>query len=273
MTLQSFDDFAIDLFWYQYTHSIVYSDWINNLFQDGFTIDSIEDIPFMPISAFKNNVVMSGVFSAEKIFTSSGTSGSLVSSHYIKDESLYHTNSKLGFESHYGDVAKYCFLALLPSYMEREGSSLISMIEYFISLSSYDESGFYLYNHDELKEKLRICKAKNMPTILFGVSFALLDFVATHNIDFPNLIIMETGGMKGRRAEITRSTLHNQIQIGFNTQKVHSEYGMTELLSQSYSLGDGIFLPATTVKMSTKEVTDPLTTTINNTSGILNVID
>jgi hypothetical protein len=196
------------------------------------------------------------------------------SRHYIKDIDFYKTLSINIFESFYGSIEQYCLLALLPSYLEREGSSLIYMIEAFIQKSAYPQSGFFLNEYAVLNKILKENKVQNIPTILWGVSFALLDFVEKYTIDFPELIIFETGGMKGRRKEMIREELHNDIKNGFNTQVVHSEYGMTELLSQAYSKGEGIFQPAHSMRVIARDVNDPLSILPpNGKLGVLNVID
>jgi hypothetical protein len=187
---------------------------------------------------------------------------------------FYKTLCHQGFEQFYGKVENYCFLGLLPSYLEREGSSLIVMVDDFIKKSKYPQSGFFLYNHEALCHILVKNKAKNIPTVLFGVSFALLDFVEQFQLNFPELIIMETGGMKGRRREMIREELHETIQNGFGTTAIHSEYGMTELMSQGYSKGFGRFESSATMKILLRDVNDPLSILPNSGRlGVLNVID
>ena len=204
----------------------------------------------------------------------SGTTGLVTSSHYNRDVAFYKALCHKGFEQFYGKVDDYCFLGLLPSYLEREGSSLIVMVDDFNKKSNYPQSGFFLYNHEELCHILVKNKEKNIPTVLFGVSFALLDFVEQFQLDFPELIIMETGGMKGRRREMIREELHETIQNGFGTSAIHSEYGMTELMSQGYSKGFGRFESSATIKILSRDVNDPLSILPNSGRlGVLNVID
>ncbi|MDF1698160.1 MAG: acyl transferase [Saprospiraceae bacterium] len=268
-----FERVAIQVFHYQYQHNAIYRSWVDNLQVVPSEVTTLNYIPFLPISAFKSHKLHCELKEEMVIFTSSGTSGSTPSSHYVFDLDLYLQNAQRIFESFYGPVKEYCFLALLPSYLERSGSSLIAMVDHFIQQSEYKESGFYLYNHDELKSTLEHCKRQSIPTVLFGVSFALLDFIEEHALSFPELLIIETGGMKGRKKEITRQQLHDQISNGFGVDQVHSEYGMTELFSQAYSKGDGVFYVGSTMHVVVKEITDPLTIAKNGATGIVNVID
>ncbi|MEM9548422.1 MAG: acyl transferase [Bacteroidota bacterium] len=268
-----FEFAALNLFRYQYKHNIVYQNWVDNLDVRIDDINSLEKIPFLPISAFKTHKLHCELKKQEQIFESSGTTGLVPSKHYVFDPSLYLNVAKLIFESIYGKVNSYCFLALLPSYLERSGSSLVAMVDSFIAQSDYEESGFYLYDHEALYTKLQKCKKKGVPTILFGVSFALLDFNAAYSIDFPELIVIETGGMKGRKKEITRAELHHQISKGFGVAYIHSEYGMTELFSQAYSQKDGVYSPGYTMKVLVKDATDPLELLQHGKSGIVNIID
>jgi len=268
-----FEYSAIQLFQYQYNHNLIYQSWVNNLGLDPVNIKTIGDIPFLPISAFKSNVLHCELTNEETIFLSSGTTGMTPSKHFVYDLSLYLNNARLIFESFYGAVENYCFLALLPSYLERKGSSLVAMIDFFINKSKYEESGFYLYDHESLLKQLEQCRDQQIPTILFGVSYALLDFCEDRSISFPNLIIIETGGMKGRKKEITRDKLHDQIASGFNVQSVHSEYGMTELFSQAYSSQNGIYYPGKTMKVFIKDITDPAHHVDSGRSGVINIID
>ena len=179
----------------------------------------------------------------------------------------------MGFEAFYGAVADYCVLGLLPSYLERSGSSLIAMVDHFIQLSKHPKSGFFLYDHAALADVLRQCQKTQQPTLLIGVSFALLDFAEQYSLDLSRITIMETGGMKGRRKEITRQVLHTILQDAFQVDVIHSEYGMTELLSQGYSKGKGIFYPTPTMKVLAREITDPFAVQKNNKTGVLNIID
>lgn len=272
-SVAEFDALALRLFQYQYRHNEVYRHWVDALQVDIEQISAVEHIPFLPISAFKTYKLRCEKEDEELIFTSSGTTGSTPSRHYVYDLGLYLSTAREIFESFYGRVEDYCFLALLPSYLERSGSSLVAMVDSFIQASSYSSSGFYLYDHDKLYKALEKCKSRNMPTILFGVSFALLDFVEEYEVDFRDLIIMETGGMKGRKKELTREELHNRIAQGFGVQWVHSEYGMTELFSQAYSKGTGVYQPGRSMKVVIKDPSDPLVELENGRTGIINIID
>ena len=268
-----FDKIALQVFNYQYKYNTIYQNWVDSLDVNPNQVVSVQEIPFLPISAFKNYRVQTGQGKEEMIFTSSGTTGAIPSKHYVWDQGLYLENSKRIFESFYGATENYCFLALLPSYLERSGSSLVAMVDHFIQLSQYDSSGFYLYNHDDLYRQLMMNQAKNIPTILFGVSFALIDFVAERKIAFPELIIIETGGMKGRKKELTREELHKSLADGFGVASIHSEYGMTELFSQAYSKKSGVYTCGATMKVIIKDISDPLEEVEDGKTGIVNVID
>jgi phenylacetate-coenzyme A ligase PaaK-like adenylate-forming protein len=269
-----FDDLALEVFNYQYKYNAFYQRYCSLIGKEITKISAVEDIPFLPIQFFKNQKIQTGSWTPEMLFTSSGTTGLVTSTHYIKDVAFYKTLCQQGFEQFYSKVEDFCFLGLLPSYLEREGSSLIVMVDDFIKKSKYPQSGFFLYNHAELCHILVKNKENNIPTVLFGVSFALLDFAEQFSINFPELIIMETGGMKGRRREMIREELHETIQKGFGTSVIHSEYGMTELMSQGYSKGFGRFESSATMKILSRDVNDPLSILTNSGRlGVLNVID
>jgi hypothetical protein len=270
----NFDDLALEVFAYQYKYNAFYQRYCSLIGKEISKISSIKDIPFLPIQFFKNQKIQTESWTPETVFTSSGTTGLVTSFHYIRDVAFYKALCQKGFEAFYGNVDNYCFLGLLPSYLERGGSSLIVMVDDFIQKSKYPQSGFFLYNHEELCQILVKNKEKNIPTVLFGVSFALLDFMEQFQLDFPELIIMETGGMKGRRREMIREELHQTIQNGFGTAAIHSEYGMTELMSQGYSKGFGRFESSATMKILSRDVNDPLSILPNSGRlGVLNVID
>ena len=237
-------------------------------------INHLSEIPFLPIQFFKNNVIKTGIWNEEFIFTSSGTTGITTSQHFVRELNFYNQLTINGFEGFYGSITEYCVLGLLPAYLERSGSSLVTMVDDFIKRSPYSQSGFFLYNYDKLNEVLLKNKESNIPTLLIGVSFALLDFVEKYPMDFPELIVMETGGMKGRRREMIRAELHHEIKNGFNTQVVHSEYGMTELLSQGYSKGHGVYQATPSLKVLTRDMNDPLSILPNiGRLGVINLID
>jgi hypothetical protein len=272
-TDKTFNDLALAVFEYQYKYNAFYQRYCSLIGKDLSKISQIFDIPFLPIQFYKNNIIKTNNWKEEIIFSSSGTTGSTTSQHFVRDLEFYKTVARQGFEHFYGSVENYCVLGLLPSYLERSGSSLIAMTDDFINHSQYPNSGFFLYDYQKLHQILIKNKAENIPTLLIGVSFALLDFVEQYQIDFPDIIVMETGGMKGRRRELIRAELHNDIKKGFNTYHIHSEYGMTELLSQGYSKGAGIFKPIPTLKVLSRELNDPLSLMHNERLGVINVID
>lgn len=269
----NFDEIALKLFQFQAVQNPIYKQFLQLLAIDVNTIKKVEEIPFMPISFFKSHDIKSGNWEKEVIFTSSGTTGMTTSKHPVKDLSWYTNNCRSNFAEVYGPPKDYCFLALLPAYLEREGSSLIYMVDDFIQQSKYSESGFFLNDIDELLEVLSVCIDKNIPTVLLGVSFALWDLAEQNPRDLKNVIIMETGGMKGRRKEITRNQLHQIFKKAFKVENIHSEYGMTELLSQAYSTGNGIFKPSNTMKVSTREINDPFAQGELTKTGLINIID
>lgn len=264
----TFNNVANEIFEYQASNNIIFKEYLSNLKHK-----TNEGLKFLPISAFKNKKVITGDWQSEDYFESSGTTGSVNSKHYYQDINPYLENCVEGFEKVYGKVKDYCVLALLPHYLERQNSSLIAMVNDFILKSTYNQSGFFLDEVEQLVEILNYNQHKNIPTILFGVSFALKDFAEKNSLHFPGLNIIETGGMKGRQEEITREQLHSIIKKGFGTDTIHSEYGMTELFSQAYSIGQERFYPAPTMKILIKEITDPITNEKNNKTGIINIID
>lgn len=274
VSASAFDDLALEVFHFQYKYNAFYREYCSLIGKDSANISKISDIPFLPIPFFKNNILKTGDWHTQTIFSSSGTTGAVTSAHHVRDIEFYKQIARQGFEQHYGSISDYCILGLLPSYLERKGSSLVAMVDDFIDLSNYNQSGFFLNNLDKLFETLSYNKQHLIPTLLIGVSFALLDFVEQYQLDFPDLIIMETGGMKGRRREMIREELHNDIKQGFNTQHIHSEYGMTELFSQGYSKKEGIFHPIASLKILGREINDPLSISVpNGRLSALNIID
>ncbi len=270
---ENFNELALEIFRWQAAWNPLYRQFLELLQVQPDEIDSIGEIPFLPISFFKNKTIKTGLWKAETVFESSGTSGQITSRHEVRSTAWYEENTVRGFGHFYGHPSGYCFLALLPSYLERGGSSLVLMADHFIQTSSFAESGFFLNDHAMLARLLNELKAKTIPTVLIGVSFGLLDFVEQYQIDFPDLIVMETGGMKGRRKEITRMELHELIRKGFNINHVHSEYGMTELFSQAYSKKDGLFRTSPTMKILIRDVTDPFCILPERRHGAINIID
>ncbi|MDR2562842.1 MAG: acyltransferase [Prevotellaceae bacterium] len=262
---------ALDCFRYQAARCYVYKRYIELLDVNPDEVTTIDGIPFLPIEFFKTSKIYSAESPPEAVFTSSGTGGE-VSRHYVADLEIYRRSYIEGFRLRFGCVSQYAVLALLPSYLEREGSSLIEMVSGFIALSQCELSGFYLNNHEELYHALLRLKEIGQKTLLIGVSFALLDFAERYTLDFPELVVMETGGMKGRRREITRDELHDEIRRTFGLAQVHSEYGMTELLSQAYSVG-GRFRTPPWMRISMRDPHDPFRQVKHGATGGINVID
>ncbi|MCA4810661.1 acyl transferase [Empedobacter stercoris] len=275
-SIQSEEDFqnvTLEVFRYQAQENEVYKNFLNFLNVDYSTVKHTNEIPFLPIQFFKKYNLISGNRAVEKVFTSSGTTGMSTSKHLVTDLALYHYSLEKCFEQFYGPLSDYTIFALLPSYLERTGSSLIDMVEYWIEKSGSDKSGFYLYNHDELYENLIAHEKTGKKAILIGVSFALLDFVENYKMKLKHTIVMETGGMKGRKKEITREELHTILKDGFGTNEIHSEYGMTELLSQGYSRGDLTFKSPNWMRIMIRETEDPLSYVEQGKTGGVNVID
>ena len=270
---KDFNDLALKVFKHQFESNSVYRSFCDLLYKHPTDITSINDIPFLPIEFFKTHQVISTTKRPEIIFTSSGTTNTLTSKHLVSDLSIYKESYIKGFEHFYGKIEDYVILALLPSYSERDGSSLIYMVNDLIARSNHSESGFYLYNLDDLAITLNKLNQENQKTLLIGVSFALLDLIERHQFQLNNTIIMETGGMKGKRKEIIREELHQILKKGFGVTTIHSEYGMTELLSQAYSEGNGIFKCVPWMKVLTRDTEDALTTQIVGKTGGLNIID
>lgn len=270
---KAFQAQALATFKFQAVNCQVYKEYIYHLKIDVNQVLDIEQIPFLPIGFFKTHSVLSSQKPIEITFSSSGTTGMVQSSHHVTDVSLYEQSYLQAFEQFYGKVSDYCFLALLPSYQQRSGSSLIYMVNDLIEKSTHPQSGYFLYNHDDLLHTLTDLKKKNQPTVLIGVTYALLDFIENFDLHFPELIVMETGGMKGKRKEMVREELHEQLTRGFGVPAIHSEYGMTELLSQAYSLGEGVFQCPGWMKILVRDTNDPLTLIAQGKTGGINVID
>jgi len=268
-----FDAIAMDVFKFQFKHNKVYRSFCDLLYKHPSDIKEVSDIPFLPIQFFKSRKVLSSNLPIEKTFSSSGTTGSITSKHLVTDLNLYEKSYLKAFRHFYGNIEDYVVLALLPSYLERDGSSLIYMVNDLIEKSKQPESGFYLNNHNELVDTLKSLEVKQQKTLLIGVSFALLDVVEKFQLNLKHTVIMETGGMKGRRKEMIRQELHQTLQAGFGVQEIHSEYGMTELLSQAYSKGNGVFQCPPWMKILTRDTEDALTIQTANKTGGINVID
>ena len=272
-TEAEFNALALRVFKFQFENNPVYRSFCDLLYKHPSDIIKIEDIPFLPIQFFKSHQVLSSSEDIKKTFTSSGTTGSAISKHYITDLSVYEDSFNKGFNTFYGNIEDFVVLALLPSYLEREGSSLIYMVDRLIKDSNHPESGFYLDNFTALSETLKRLDAKGKKVLLIGVSFALLDLVEAHTFNLNNTIIMETGGMKGRRKELIREELHSILKNGFGVNAIHSEYGMTELLSQAYSQGNGVFNYPNWMRIITRDTEDALTIQKKEKTGGINVID
>ncbi len=270
---QDFNKVALEIFRFQHANNLVYRKFSDLLKIDLKQVDRIEKIPFLPIDLFKSHTILSSEETIQKTFTSSGTTGSMTSKHHVTDLAIYEESFNLGFEKFYGDIKEYVVLALLPSYLERDGSSLIYMAQHLIEKSAHPDSGFYLNNLSELKEKLISLDNNGQKVLLIGVSFALLDLVEGFQFQLKNTIVMETGGMKGRRKEMIREELHGILKKGFGVASIHSEYGMTELLSQAYSTGNGVFDCPPWMKILIRDPEDAQSYLGNNSSGGINVID
>lgn len=269
----NFVDETLKVFEYQYLNNPIYNHFCKLLNITPKNVSCLDDIPFLPISFFKTHEVKTTNFKEEIIFTSSGTTGSTTSQHFVKDIALYEKSFETCFELFYGMPEKYCILGLLPSYLERKGSSLIYMTQKLIEKSKHPNSGFYLHNIDELVQQLLILEKQQQPTLLIGVSFALLDLFEKYQLELKHTNIMETGGMKGKRKELTREELHQYIKKKSGVKAVHSEYGMTELLSQAYAKNDGIYSAPPWMKILIKDINDPFETLPYNKTGAINVID
>lgn len=267
-----FEELALEVFQFQAKHVSIYKDYLSLLKIAPESIIDYKKIPFLPISFFKTHEVIVEGFSPEIIFSSSGTTGQKTSKHLVADKNAYIHHSLALFEEHYGTLSDWCVMALLPSYLERTGSSLVLMAEAMIE-KALPSSGFFLHNHDELAHQLLENEANGTKTLLLGVTFGLLDFAENHPLQLRHTTIMETGGMKGRREEMTRDQVHHLLQNAFGSQSIHSEYGMTELLSQAYSNGKGLFSPNRTLQVLLRDTTDPLSASPNGKTGGINIID
>ena len=266
----NFNQKAIEIFKFQYNNNSVYSQYCDLINVDVKSIREIKDIPFLPIQFFKNYTV-SSYHKHTHSFKSSGTGGKR-SVHYIKDINIYIQSFTQCFEKNFGSINNTVFLGLLPSYIEQGNSSLIYMVDYLIQKSNRKESGFYLNDYKKLYELILKLEKSEKKIILIGVSYALLDFIENFSLNTENLIIIETGGMKGRRKEITREELHDKLKKGFNSNNIKSEYGMTELLSQAYSNTNGIFKSPSWLKVLARDINNPLSVNLQG-KGALNFID
>lgn len=268
-----FNTLALRVFKFQYEANAVYQKFCKLLDKHPSNVNSLRDIPFIPIEFFKSHDILSSKEPIVKTFTSSGTTGSRTSKHFITDLTIYEDSFNIAFQEFYGNPEDYAILALLPSYLERDGSSLIYMANNLIADSKHPKSGFYLHNLEDLAQTLKALDASGQKTLLIGVSFALLDLVDAYSFQLENTIVMETGGMKGRRKEMIREELHEILSKGFGVNNIHSEYGMTELLSQAYSNGQGVFNCPKHMKILIRDPEDALTYLTKGKTGGINVID
>lgn len=268
-----FRSHALTVFRHQAANVKVYSEFLRAIGVDPSSVNCWEDIPYLPIELFKTHRVIDREGPVTLEFRSSGTTGQDVSRHAVADPRLYDTSFLRAFERFYGHPSGYCFLALLPSYLEREGSSLVYMTEKLIRLSGHQDSGFYLYDHASLAAVMRKLTEAGQPVILLGVTYALIDLAQTFPGTYPGLIVMETGGMKGRRKEITREELQKELCSLLGVERIHSEYGMTELFSQAYSSGDGRFQCPPWMRVRIREADDPFSQAPAGRTGGINITD
>jgi len=272
-TEQEFSTVALQIFKHQFENNKVFRSFCDLLYKHPSDVKRLEDIPFLPIQFFKTHSVVSSKNRIQQRFISSGTTGSITSKHYITDLEIYKQSFRKAFRCFYGNIEDYVVLALLPSYLERENSSLVYMVNDMITQSTQLESGFYLNDLDEVKEVLIKLDRRSKKVLLLGVSFALLDLVERFQFNLKNTVIMETGGMKGRRKELIREDLHQKLKKGFGVEGIHSEYGMTELLSQAYSKGNSVFKTPAWMKVLTRDTEDALTIQNKGKTGGINIID
>ena len=267
-----FEQLALEVFKFQYNNNAIYQQYVNALSIVGSNVRSVEQIPFLPIRFFKTAEIKTTVFEPEAVFESSGTTQTVNSRHYVKDLNIYRRSFLQAWERFYGPVQDWCVIGLLPAYLERQNSSLVVMVNEMIKLSQHAHSGFYLYEHEKLASVLQELEKQGQKTILIGVTFALLDFAEQYPMPLQHTVVMETGGMKGRRREMTREEVHLLLNTAFETHAIHSEYGMTELLSQAYSYGNGIFNCPPWMKVLVRQDDDPLDVRVSG-SGVINIID
>ena len=277
--LDNFNGLALALFNYQYQNNTIYRQFCDSLQINAAAINSIKKIPFLPISFFKTHAVKTGEFETDTVFESSGTTQTITSKHFVKDIELCRKSFNTCFEKFYGHPQNKCILGLLPAYLERKNSSLVMMVDELIKAGNNPLSGFYLYDHEKLHRTILHNELLKLPTLLIGVTYALLDFAEAYPMQLRHTIVMETGGMKGRREEMTRQEVHAVLQKQLDISLVHSEYGMTELLSQAYSKGDGIFHCPSWMKIVLRDEDDPFHIITaddaqnKSQTGLINIID
>lgn len=270
---RKFEELALEIFHYQYRNNPVYQQYLDYLGVKTQNVSRIQKIPFLPIEFFKSKSIITGNKNPKLFFESSGTTSFQTSTHYVSDLALYETLSRRTFEQMYGALTNYHIFALLPSYLERNTSSLVYMVNNFINHNYSSHSGFFLDNTQEMIQKINLAAQDNRKILLIGVSFALLDLAENQTLSnqlkqhADKLVIMETGGMKGRRKEMIREELHEVLKIAFGVNGIHSEYGMTELFSQAYSKGNGYFDLPPVMKVLLREINDPFSYLPNQSIG------
>ena len=277
---KDFISIALEVYHFQFANNSIYQDYCNAVYRTPSNVRQITDIPFLPISFFKTHRVETTAFDPQLVFKSSGTTGSITSTHHVRKKELYEKSFMRGFEQFYGPAESYCVIGLLPSYLERGQSSLVYMVDQLVKKSGHKDSGFYLYDLDKLDLTLKRLEQQGQRTILIGVTYALLDLAEQYPQILRHTIMMETGGMKGSQQEITRSELYQRLKHAFGLSSVHSEYGMTELLSQAYAV-DGNFKTPTWMRILLRDETDPFAIypssqspdSSKSLSGVINVID
>lgn len=270
---KEFEQIALDIFHFQYFNNEVYQKYCRYIHVKESKINKISQIPFLPISFFKTHRIQTTAFVPELTFQSSGTTGMSCSYHYVKSQKLYRESLYQGFSCFYQQPEQYVFLALLPSYIEQQNSSLIFMMDTLMKMSGAAENGYYLHNYRDLYDNLLDLQKRGRKTILWGVTFALLDFIEHYQLDFPELIVFETGGMKGRRKEMIKEELYEKLKKAFGVPQIHSEYGMCELLSQAYSQGENQFFTPPWMRLYLRDEKDPLASMSPVSTGVVNVID
>jgi len=273
MQEQDMEAAALELFRYQYQENSLYRAFTDALHRKPAEVRSLSQIPFLPIQFFKTHTVTCGSFVPEVVFESSGTTQTVNSKHLVKEVAVYEQSFLTAFERFYGPVTDFVVLGLLPSYLERKHSSLVYMVQDMVKRSGHAASGFYLYEHDKLADHLRELEASGQKTLLIGVTFGLLDFAERYSLELKHTIVMETGGMKGRREEWTRQQVHAYLKERLGCSHIHAEYGMTELLSQAYSYGDGLFTTPPWMKVLVRDENDPFQLSTANASGVINIVD
>lgn len=279
VTPAGFERLALEIFHFQYHHNSIYRQYTDAIKVNPKQVNTLAQIPFLPIRFFKSHPVQTTAFETPVVFESSGTTGTINSRHFVKDISIYEESFLRGFDRFYGSPKDWCIIALLPSYLERQNSSLVYMVNELIGKSNHPDSGFYLHEHEKLATVLKKLEVNRQKTLLIGVTFGLLDFSEKFHFPLQHTIIMETGGMKGRRKEMIRQQVHTILKEAFSVEAIHSEYGMTELLSQAYSTGDGIFQCPGWMKVIVRDEEDPLHIKLPDAensdvlSGAVNVID